>query len=349
MSQLAKDLMGAREEIKKSIECDVTFTSKDKKGITLLLLDISGSMNGQPLEDLKQAVHSLEESYNVEWIAFDDDVVASSFDEGANIDTLCSGGGTNFIPPLMFAVEKMKKELYNNVILISDGCPFEPVEKILAVALQLQQPLNTISIGNGGAEVMKDLSEKTGGTQVVVNEVKELIHWEGKMQTIVKMGEVGDLTFGQLLAKCHIPGCAKALRDFVRSRMPKEAVTLNSLIAGFPGAGLAEWAQTTKRGSALSHTATILEEQYILGVNEVATHDESFMKVVEQELLSPCPVVVGDPFILATLMCYRGLNLTDFAWVGIDETCSDLNDREQLQMVLQDGMKITNLYDRPIR
>ena len=243
----------------------------------------------------------------------------------------------------------MKEELYDDVILISDGCPFEPVERILDVALQLQQPLNTISIGTSGAEVMKELSDKTGGTQLVVNEVKEIIHWEGKMQAIVKLGETGGFTFGQLLAKCHIPGCAKALREFVRSRMPKEAVTLNSLIAEFPGAGLAEWAQTTKRGSALSHTANILEEQYLLGINEAASHDESFMKVVEQELLSPSPAVVEDPFILATLMCYRGLKLTDFAWVGIDETCSDLNDREQLQSVLQDGMKITNLYDRPIR
>lgn len=349
MSQLVKDLMKARAKVKQSIEREATFTSKDKKGKTLLLLDVSGSMSGQPLEDLKQAVHSLEESYSVEWIAFDDKVVASSFDEGANIDALCSGGCTHFIPPLMLAVKKMKEELFDDIILISDGCPFETVESILAVALQLQQPLNTISIGTSGAEVMKELSEKTAGTQIVVDEVKEIIHWEGKMQAIVKLGEVGEFTFGQLLAKCHIPGCARALCAFVRSRMPKEAVTLNSLIAEFPGAGLAEWAQTTKRGSALSHTANILEEQYVLGTNEAASHDDSFMKVVEQELLSPCPIVVEDPFILATLMCYRGLKLTDFAWVGIDETCADLNDREQLQSLLQDGMIITNLYDRPIR
>ena len=349
MSDLVKDLMSARASIRQSIEREAAFTSKDMKGKTRLLLDVSGSMSGEKLEDLKKAVHALGDSYHVEWIAFDDKVVASSFDEGADIDSLKSGGGTNYIPALRLAVEKIQEDLYDDVILISDGCPFEPVDKILDVALQLQQPLNTISIGTGGADVMKELSEKTAGVQIVVDEVKEIVRWEGKMQAIVQLGEAGEFTFGQLLAKCHIPGCAKALRTFVRSRMRPEAVTLNSLIAGYPGQGLEEWAHVTKRSAALSHTANLQEEQYTLGIDEAAVNDEKFCKVLDRMVGAPQPIALEDPFILATLLYYRGLNLNDFAWAGLDETCADLNDRDTLKSLLPEGVMICNLFDRPIR
>lgn len=349
MSGLVKDLMGARAAIKRSVERDAAFISRDVRGKTLLLLDVSGSMSGEKLADLKKAVHALGDNYDVEWIAFDDKVVASSFDDDADIDTLQCGGGTNFIPPLTLAVEKIRGELFDDIILISDGCPFEPVEDILAVALQLQQPLNTISIGATGADVMKELSEKTAGVQIVVDEVKEIVRWEGKMQAIVQLGEAGEFTFGQLLAKCHIPGCARALRAFVRSRMRQEAVTLHSLMAEYPGQGLTEWAQMTRRGAALSHTANVLEEQFVLGVNESAAHDEAFANVLERLVCAPQPFVVDDPFILATLLYFRGLDLKDFAWAGLDETCPDLNDRDTLRSLLPEGVMICNLFDRPIR
>lgn len=349
MSGLVKDLMSAWATVKQSIEREATFISKDVKGKTLLLLDVSGSMSGEKLEDLKKAVHALEETYSVDWIAFDSDVVSSSFVEGANIDSLQANGGTSYIAPLTLAAEKVHEDLYDDIILISDGEPFEKVEDILAVALQLEQPLNTISIGTDGADVMKELSERTAGIQIVVDEVKEIIRWEGKMQAIVQLGEVGEFTFGQLLAKCHIPGCAKALRAFVRSRMRQEAVTLNSLIADYPGQGLEEWAFITKKCAALSHTANVQEEQYFLVTNECASTDEDFRKVLDRMVSAPEQVALEDPFILATLLYLRALNLNDFAWAGLDETCADLNDRAALKALLPEGTMICNLFDRPIR
>lgn len=349
MSGLVKDLMSARATVKQSIESEATFISKDVKGRTLLLLDVSGSMAGENLKDLKKAVHALEESYSVDWIAFSDDVVSSSFDDDANIDLLEASGGTNFIPPITLAAAKIHEELFDDIILISDGCPFEPVEDIMAVALQLQQPLNTISIGNEGADVMKELSERTAGIQVVVDEVKEIVRWEGKMESIVQLGEVGEFTFGQLIAKCHIPGCAKALRSFVHSRMSQDAVTLHSLIADYPGEGLAEWAHFTRRGSSLSHTATPIEEQYTLSANEAASADDGFLRVLQREVGAPRVIALEDPFILAILLYFRGLTLNDFAWAGLDETCADLNDRATLASLLPEGTMICNMYNRPIR
>lgn len=348
LSSLAKDLMNASVRVNRSIEREATFLSRDVHGKTLLLLDVSGSMDGQPLEDLKKAVHSLEESYEVEWIAFDDKIVASSFEDGSDIDRLTSGGGTCFIPPLQLAAQKIREAIYDDIILISDGSPFEKTEDILTVAYQLQQPLNTISIGNDGASVMKELSEKTNGTQIVVNEVREIIHWEGKMQAVVQLGENGEFSFGELIAKCHIPGCAQAMRGFVSSRLVSESSTLSSLITRYPGDGLGEWALRTRQGSSLSQTAQILDEQYLLGVDQTASEDSSFTTVTDNRLGGPTPVSLDGPLMLATLVHAKGLVLHDFLWAGIDENCSDLNDRKLLSEITGEST-ITNMYDRPIR
>ena len=348
LSTLARDLMNARIKVKRSIEREATFLSRDVHGKTLLLLDVSGSMGGQPLEDLKKAVHSLEESYEVEWIAFDDKIVASSFEEGSSIDSLSSGGGTCFIPPLEMAAQKVREAIYDDIILISDGSPFENTESILAVAYQLQQPLNTISIGNDGASVMKELSEKTNGTQIVVSEVREIIHWEGKMQAVVQLGENGEFSFGELIAKCHIPGCAQAMRVFVASRLISEYATLGSLISRYPGKGLGEWALLTRQGATLTPTRQILDEQYLLGTDETTSNDPAFIMVAEKHLSAPVHVSLDGPLMLATLVYARGLALRDFTWAGLDENCSDLNNKAGLSEIIR-GATITNLYDRPIR
>ena len=346
---LVRRLMTARTKVKQSIEREATFHSRSMQGRTLLLLDISGSMNGQPLADLKKAVHNLEESYDVEWIAFSDNVVASSFDEKSNIDSLSSMGGTNFIPPLTMAAQKIREELFDSVILISDGSPFETTEAILTVAQQLQIPLNTISIGNSGASVMKELSDKTGGTQIVVDEVKEIIRWEGKMQAIVQLGENGEFSFGELLAKCHIPGCARALHDFAAEQVSSEATALSSLIARYPGKGLAEWGLYAKSGAQRKQTAEVLDKQYILGVDRQAAENEKFVSCIKKYLEDPTLSEQDAPLMIATLIMCRGIALNDFSWAGLDENSADLNDREQLTELLYGNPTICNLYDRPIR
>ena len=351
LSALVKDLMSARAKVRRSIERDATFSSRDIKGKTLLLLDISGSMGGQKLEDLKKAVHNLEESYSVEWIAFSDDVVSSSFDEGASIDALNAVAGTNFIPPITLAVEKLKEDIYDDVILISDGCPFEKTEDILNAAYQLQQPLNTISIGQDGSEVMKELSDKTNGIQIVVDDVKEIIRWEGKMQTIVQLGATGEFSFGELIAKCHIPGCAQALKAFASERIDSEAVSLSTLITRYPGKGLAEWALFTRRGAELAQTADPLDNQLLLGVDNDASSDRTFVSTITEQMRDYALSIqaLEGPLMLATLVSLRGVALKDFLWAGLDEKSADLNDKEQLKSLLFGNPTICNLYDKPIR
>ena len=351
LSILVKDLMSARAKVRRSIERAATFSSKDIKGKTLLLLDISGSMGGQKLEDLKKAVHNLEESYSVDWIAFSDDVVSSSFDDYSSIDSLEAVAGTQFIPPIILAAEKLKEDVYDDVILISDGCPFEKTEDILEAAYQLQQPLNTISIGKEGSDVMKELSDKTSGIQIVVDDVKEIVRWEGKMQTIVQLGATGEFSFGELIAKCHIPGCAQALKSFSSERIDSEAVSLSNLISRYPGKGIAEWAIFTRRGSELTQTAELLDDQLLLGVDTDASRDRAFVSTINQQMQENALSIqaLEGPLMLATLVSMRGLSLKDFLWAGLDERCADLNDREQLASLLFGSPSICNLYNKPIR
>lgn len=349
MAKLVKQLLITRTKVKRSVEREAEFLSKDLKGRTLLLLDVSTSMSGQPLADLKQAVHSLEEAYIVDWIAFSDGVVASSFADGADIDQLEVVGGTNFIPPLELAVQKVGESLYDDIILISDGSPFESTPDILAVAYRLQQPLNTISIGESGASVMKELSEKTSGVQIVVSDVKELIHWEGKMQALVQLGEIGEFSFGELIAKCHIPGCARAMQLFADSCLLSEASTLTSLITRYPGKGLMEWGLFTRQGVSLTQTAVLHDDRMLLGVDRAAVSDRQFLSVMQENIGTLEPAELDGPLMLATLVSLRGVALRDMLWAGLDENCADLNDRSQLESLLFGNPSIKNMYDKLIR
>ena len=168
------------------------------------------------------------------------------------------------------------------------------------------------------------------------------------MQAVVQLGENGEFSFGELIAKCHIPGCAQAMRGFVSSRLVSESSTLSSLITRYPGKGLGEWALRTRQGSSLSQTAQILDEQYLLGVDQTASEDSSFTTVTNRCLGGPVPVSLDGPLMLATLVHAKGLVLHDFLWAGIDENCSDLNDRKLLSEITGEST-ITNMYDRPIR
>lgn len=349
IAKLVKQLLLARTTIKRSVEREAEFLSKDLQGRTLLLLDVSGSMSGQPLNDLKQAVHSLEEAYIVDWIAFNDGVVASSFADGADIDNLNATGGTNFIPPLEMAVQKVGEALYDDIILISDGSPFESTPDILTAAYRLQQPLNTISIGDTGASVMKELSDKTSGMQIVVSNVKELIHWEGKMQALVQLGENGEFSFGELIAKCHIPGCARAMQLFADTCLLSEASTLASLISHYPGKGLMEWGLFTRQGVSLTQTATLHDDLLLLGIDHTAASDRQFLSAMQENIGKLEPSELDGPLMLATLVSLRGVALRDMLWAGLDESCADLNDRSQLESLLFGNPPIKNMYDKLIR
>jgi uncharacterized protein YegL len=345
--KLVRELLQQRASVKQSVEKDVDFTSMHNGDLSLLLLlDVSGSMCGNQINELKEAVSSLSEKAHVDWIAFNHEVTQSSFD-GDNIKNLKANGGTSFLAPIERAIEVLKAHFYDQIILISDGCPSESIETVLSKAYELRQPLNTISIGNYGAAFMKELSDKTSGEQIIVDNVREIVQWEGKMKPLVTLGENGEFSFGELVAKCHIPGCAMALHSFVLGKIQnEESYDIVCLLSKFANKnGLTEWAALTRRGSTLTQTANPKRTTFQLGTNDKAA--ESLSEVLKM-LGGPECVSMGDPLILATLVSFSGLDLKDFLWAGLDSSCADLNDREQLQKVMGANAKVRNIYDKLI-
>ena len=346
--KLVRELLRQRTSVKQSVEKDVDFTSLHGGDLSLLLLlDVSGSMCGNQIEDLKDAVAQLSEKAHVDWIAFNHEVIQSSFN-GDNVHNLEAGGGTSFIPPIEKALEVLKTCFYDQIILISDGCPVESVESVLQKAYELKQPLNTISIGNDGASYMKELSDKTSGEQIIVNEVHEIVHWEGKMKPLVTLGENGEFSFGELVAKCHIPGCAMALHSFIVGKIQNdESFDIVSLLSNYANRrGMEEWNGFTHCGSTLTQTANCKRSVFQLGANDKAV--DSLGEPLRM-LGDPVPVSMDNPFMLATLVSFSGLDLKDFLWAGLDDGCKDLNHPDQLQQVLGPNVKIKNIYDKLIK
>ena len=185
---------------------------------------------------------SLASTATIKWIAFNDKVVSvgDSSDEFQNIS---SGGGTRYIPAIQKAKEIISSMFIDQVILISDGMPFESLGDIIQESEQLNMPLHTISIGTSGASVMKEISARTSGEQIIVDDIKDLaVNLDSKFNLLFNVGITGDYNFGELMQKCYIPGCAEALHKYASEKMNSSITSLVDLVLRYANAdGLNEW------------------------------------------------------------------------------------------------------------
>jgi uncharacterized protein YegL len=132
-------------EVSKSIEVHVNEEDHEVNIIdaaVIMLLDFSGSMGGNRINQLKNAVREfVNASYNLSYsvILYNNDIIATSnIDKSANhnqsvltmINNNNPGGGTNFVTPLQEAMRQINStnhEVYY-ILLISDGAPNEGAE-----------------------------------------------------------------------------------------------------------------------------------------------------------------------------------------------------------------------------
>ena len=196
---------------------------------------------------------------------------------------------------------------------------------------------------------MKELSDKTSGEQIIVDKVREIVQWEGKMKPQVKLGKNGEFNFGELVAKCHIPGCATALHAFILGKIQNdESFDIISLLGKYYNPkGMMEWSAFTRNASTLTQTAVSKETIMQLGADQKATSDLPFQDVLTN-LGNPEPIAMENPLMLASLVYLSRLDLKDFLWAGMDSTCADLNDRAQLQAIMGSTARIKNIYDKTI-
>ncbi len=258
-TRLLKELLQCRTQIRDNSEMSVRFKNEYKSNTLLLILDVSGSMRGQKLSDLKDVVSKLEQkASSMVWIAFNDNVVADG-NSSKEFGAIKAGGCTNYIPALERATEILKSSPADKVIFISDGGPAETLKNILETAYKLNQPVHTISIGNDGRDVMRQLAEKTNGVQIVVDDIKDIsAEVEDKLNVEAIIGKDGEYTFGESMQKCYIPGCVKMLFKYAIERTQTERFSIHELLGNYSNEkGMQEWLNfsmpTCQYAVALSH------------------------------------------------------------------------------------------------
>ena len=331
-STLIKELLKSEATIYSNVEKNVQFGKRTLPNTKLLLLDISGSMSGSALEELKNAVIELSVHTPIKWIAFNDNVVCTS-EEEVDLMSLQANGGTCYIPPLEKAREIMEDCYVDQVILISDGQPFESISEILEKAYGLNQPVNVISIGQSGVETMKELAEKTGGTQIVVENAAQLDTQLGNdLNVLLTAGEQGTFAFGDLLRKCHIPGCARALYDFSINRMVSARQSIAYLLVKYGNKeGLAEWGKVAGASCRYQQAGNrSVSRPWCKLVVEDGLEDNLLKKLyeiipgIEVEKLSDMPD------LFAFLLCMESIELKDLQWAGIPADTTLIDQKSQL-------------------
>lgn len=319
---LIKGLLKSTAAAKGNVEQNVEFESIRTPRTKLLLLDVSGSMSDSDMAELKVAVEKLSHTATVKWIAFNDKVVAYG-DSAESFNKINSGGGTNYIPVILKAKEVIDAEVVDQVILISDGMPSESVNDILNEAYKLAQPIHTISIGNSGASVMKQISDMTSGEQIIVNDIKELsVDVESKFNVIFSLGLSGEYTFAELMQKVYIPGCAEALHKFASASMETAVSTIADLIAGYINKrGLREWADVSDVTCTHATAVAARELETINYIQMVCKSEKDAVKVQEtfseQFRFATMSVMENVPEMMVSVLTMRPLSkITDLQWAN---------------------------------
>lgn len=345
---LCKNLMDEKAVIASGLEKEIVFGRTALSATKLLILDNSGSMCGKPIEDLKDAVRQLQQTAAVEWIAFDNDVVATSF-EGGDLDALKGGGGTCYVPAIQKAVEYLKSNYVDQVILISDGCPFESLKKILDTAVNLGHPLNTITIGDSAVEIMKQIAEKTGGVQIVVDNAAEIKQNTKDIFEQLQASEGGEFTFDQLLRKCRIDGCASALYSFTnRVAEPGDDHIAEMLAHYSETKGMEEWLDAAMPSCQKSQAAACNPISTTLSLVNGANNDGlnqavASWRVAINSISSPNT----DLDMVAGIFSCEILQLKDLNWAGFSDSCMDFNAPAAVKEYMQ-GQYLTNIYGKQL-
>lgn len=318
-SKLIKELLQSKATVYSSVEKEVQFGRQLLPNTKLLLLDVSGSMGGGALSELKNVVSRLSANTCIKWIAFNEKVVCTSEEEKVELMSLQAEGGTCYIPALEKAKEIADNCYIDQIILISDGAPFEDTESILKKAYELNQPINVVSIGNYGANVMKELAEKTAGTQIIVEDVSQIDSQLGNdLNVLLSIGDNGTFVFGDLLRKCHIPGCAKALYDFAIGRTVCADHSIATLLVKYGNKqGLEEWgimSETTCRYAQAGNKQTAK----LCCKMVVESQEDALSKKLKEAIPSIEVEELRDmPDMFVFLLSMEPIELKDLQWAGM--------------------------------
>ncbi len=196
MINVGDGFAGSAEELKetlKVLDCGLEITDFTVEKVEfsasniLLCCDVSGSMSGQPIADLKNAVVKFIETSpdmeNIALVAFSDGIEAQ-YPFGTAKDALISSaqslystGGTNMFDAIVSSIDEFSLEAdeVNYILLLSDGQDgYRRDEATIAEAIgdaarERGVILYSLGLGYGvDAAYMSSLANATGGTYVYV-------------------------------------------------------------------------------------------------------------------------------------------------------------------------------------
>ena len=141
----------------------------------MLLLDVSGSMDGTPMQEAKKACLALVNEiidlsvHRLGLIPFESNAhlayaPGNNRDELRNkINAISAYGGTNMVPALREAEKALKNSTDSKVIImVSDGDPFDPEETLVKARVLEKQGIKIVAIGVGNHIKKKFLHDLAG-------------------------------------------------------------------------------------------------------------------------------------------------------------------------------------------
>ena len=166
----------------KKLTLKSTLPQKHTSGKTYILADISGSMSGDRLHELKKALHTIWRP-GIHGIAFGSMVYDFTQED---IDSLRVTGTTNMLDALLAGWD----DAASHMVLLTDGMPDQSESTILnEVGIHTNTPIDTIGIGHGcNNDFLQRISEITGGK---FNSVNEPLMLTEVMEDLLRITEVG--------------------------------------------------------------------------------------------------------------------------------------------------------------
>lgn len=231
--ELIRGLMSEKAEIFASIVEEVQWSKiKLSSGSSkVLLLDVSGSMSGEPLTQLKKVVKEYKERYGdlLRWVAF---ATEARLDKDVNdeIDKASKecGGGTSYSPAFQLITDNLRD--FDRLIMISDGDTCD-IDQAIEIAKKIGNPVDVIYIGKGSKDHLQRLASETGGEFTAVDKIEDIEEEIKKgLDFIFAMGIDGEREFWQLLKLGNVEACARALRTFSKNKIENSDYSLEKII-----------------------------------------------------------------------------------------------------------------------
>lgn len=185
--EILKDILEKNDCIIKDTHHEVDYiaeTETDSKASICFVVDISGSMGGEPLTNAKEALISyadtISEGTEIALVVFDDTgEIRTPITEDINqfivaSNMLVERGGTDIAAGLYSGIEALQEASgTKNIILMTDG-QSNMDSNVIAEAVNNGVKVYTVGFGSVNQELLQQIADETGGTFTLADSSNDL-------------------------------------------------------------------------------------------------------------------------------------------------------------------------------